>query len=132
MASHDPIAEFRADWLPHVTDEGLSRLLELLRKASPLLIHGAFTRAVPMGCLASHIAWNHPSTCWLQNEAGIAWLSKIAGLNPATSAVILAWDRQGNSDFELRSALLEACQEEQDRRSFSSTLKSETAEAVNC
>ena len=24
MASHDPLAEFRADWLPHVTDDGLA------------------------------------------------------------------------------------------------------------
>jgi hypothetical protein len=116
MASHDPITEFRADWLPQVTDEGLSRILELLKKASPLLIHGAFTRAVPMGCLASHIAWNHPTTCRLQHDAGIVWLSKIAGLNPATSAVILAWDRDGCSNFELRSALIGACQEEQDYR----------------
>ena len=31
------------------------------------------------------------------------WLSKVAGLNPATSAVILAWDRAGRGDFELRA-----------------------------
>jgi hypothetical protein len=116
MASLDPIAEFRAAWLPNVTDDGLDRLMELLRKASPLLIHGAFTRAVPMGCLASHVAWNHPKTCRLQHEAGAVWLTKVAGLNPATSSVILAWDRDGTSDFELRSALLDACEEEHDRR----------------
>jgi hypothetical protein len=121
MASLDPIIEFRTDWLPHVTDEGLSRLLELLKKASPLLIHGAFTRAVPMGCMASHIAWNHPTTCRLQHDAGIVWLSKIAGLNPATSAVILAWDRDGCSNFELRSALISACLEEQDNRALRAT-----------
>ena len=119
MASDDPVAEFRASWLPHVTDDGLNRLAELLRKASPLLIHGAFTRAVPMGCLASHAAWNHPRTCHLQHEAGIAWLSKIAGLNPATSALIQAWDRDGTADFELRTALLEQCDEERRRRSLS-------------
>jgi len=129
MASHDPITEFRATWLPHITNDGLDRLLELLRKASPLLIHGAFTRAVPMGCLASHVAWNHPRTCRMQHEAGVVWLSKVAGLNPATSAVILAWDRDGNSDFELRSALLAACQEEHDRRETSGSLKLEHA---NC
>jgi hypothetical protein len=112
MASPDPVAEFRADWLPHVTDDGLARLIDLLGKASPLLIHGAFTRSLPMGCLATHIAWNHPQTGRLQHEAGVVWLSKVAGLNPATSSVILAWDRDGNADFELRSALLAACAEE--------------------
>ena len=34
--SADPVAEFRAAWLPHVSDRGLSRLVELLGKASPL------------------------------------------------------------------------------------------------
>ncbi|MCI0705609.1 MAG: hypothetical protein L0241_31500 [Planctomycetia bacterium] len=112
MPMHDPVAEFRAVWLPHVTDSGLARLIELLEKASPLLIHGAFTRALPMGCLASHIAWNHPRTCRLQHEAGVMWLSNVAGLNPATSSVILAWDRHGAGDFTLRSDLLEACRDE--------------------
>ena len=50
MPALDPIAEFRTAWLPHVSDEGLARITDLLEKASPLLIHGAFTRAVPMGC----------------------------------------------------------------------------------
>jgi hypothetical protein len=116
MPTHDPVAEFRAVWLPHVTDAGLGRLIDLLEKASPLLIHGAFTRAVPMGCLASHIAWNHPRTCQLQHEARVMWLSHVAGLNPATSSVILAWDRHGAGDFTLRTELLEACREEQDKR----------------
>lgn len=116
MASRDPLAEFRADWLPHVSDPGLDRLIELLSKASPLLVHGTFTRALPMGCLASHVAWNHPDTCRLQHEAGVVWLTKVAGLNPATSAVILAWDRAGNADFQLRHELLAACSEERERR----------------
>jgi hypothetical protein len=116
MSTHEPVAEFRAAWLPHVTDDGLNRLIDLLDKASPLLIHGTFTRAVPMGCLASHIAWNHPRTCQYQHEAGIMWLAKVAGLNPATSAVILAWDRHGAGDFELRTALLAACRDEQTAR----------------
>jgi hypothetical protein len=81
-----------------------------------LLIHGAFTRSVPMGCLASHIAWNHPRTRQLQHEAGVVWLSKIAGLNPATSAVILAWDRVGSADLDLRADFYEACLDEQARR----------------
>lgn len=116
MLSHDPVAEFRADWLPHVTDVGLNRIIELLTKASPLLIHGAFTRAMPMGCLATHIAWNHPATCRLNHEAGVMWLTKVAGLNPATSRVILAWDAAGFGDFELRSGLLAACLEDRERR----------------
>lgn len=116
MPCPGPVHEFKTAWLPHVTDAGLERLIELLGKASPLLIHGAFTRSLPMGCLASHIAWNHPRTCQLQHEAGIVWLSKVARLNPATSSVILAWDRDGNADFELRAELLAACLEEQQRR----------------
>ena len=112
----DPVAEFRDTWLPNVSDRGLARLVELLGKASPLLIHGAFTRAVPQGCLATHIAWNHPATCRLQHEAGVIWLSRVAKLNPATSAVILAWDRDGVADFELRSGLLAACLDERARR----------------
>jgi hypothetical protein len=116
VSTSDPVAEFRAAWLPHVTDSGLARIVELLEKGSPLLIHGAFTRAVPMGCLASHIAWNHPQTCRYQHEAGVVWLSRVAGLNPATSAVILAWDRGGTGDFTLRTALLDECRKEAARR----------------
>lgn len=116
MSTTDPVVEFRAAWLPHVTDGGLNRIVELLEKASPLLIHGTFTRALPMGCLASHIAWNHPQTCHFDHEAGVMWLAKVAGLNPATSAVILAWDRHGSGDFALRSALLEASRDEQTAR----------------
>ncbi|MBP3954714.1 hypothetical protein J8F10_05375 [Gemmata sp. G18] len=116
MPTHDPVSEFRVEWLPHVTKDGLSRIIELLEKDSPLLIHGAFTRTMPMGCLASHIAWNHPQTCKYQHEAGVMWLSRVAKLNPATSSVILAWDRHGAADFSLRSDLLEACLEEQQRR----------------
>jgi hypothetical protein len=112
VSTSNTVAEFRAAWLPHVSDSGLSRIIELLEKGSPLLIHGAFTRAVPMGCLASHIAWNHPRTCQYQHEAGVVWLSKVAKLNPATSAVILAWDRAGTGDFALRTALLDECRKE--------------------
>jgi hypothetical protein len=129
VSTSDPVAEFRAAWLPHVTDSGLSRIIELLEKGSPLLIHGAFTRAVPMGCLASHIAWNHPSTCRYQHEAGVMWLSKVAGLNPATSGVILAWDRRGAGDFGLRTALLDECRKEAARRT-EPTSREEVAEAA--
>jgi hypothetical protein len=113
MPISEPLAEFRDSWLPHVTDGGLSRLVELLEKSSPLLVHGTFTRAVPMGCLASHIGWNHPQTCRFDHEAGVMWLARVAGLNPATSSVILAWDRHGVGDFALRAQLLEACRDEQ-------------------
>ncbi len=116
MPAADPVAEFTAAWLPHVTDRGLDRLIELLEKASPLLIHGAFTRAVPMGCLASHIAWNHDATCHLQQDAGVTWLTRVAGLNPATAAVLLAWDQAGLGDFQLRSDLLAACRRDRERR----------------
>lgn len=116
MSCSEAVLEFRTAWLPHVTDDGLSRLTELLEKASPLLIHAAFTKAVPMGCLATHIAWNHDRTRHLQHEAGVVWLSKVANLNPATSAVILAWDQAGRNNFELRSALLAECVAEREHR----------------
>ena len=90
MLSPECLGELRSAWLPHMTDAGLDRLTELLEKGSPLLIHGCFTRAVPMGCLASHVAWHHPRTAHLTADAGITWLYHVAGLNPATSAVILA------------------------------------------
>lgn len=110
------LTEFRTAWLPHITQTGLERLIDLLEKGSPMLIHGAFTRAVPMGCLASHIAWNHPETEHFQHEAGVMWLTRVAGLNPATSSVILAWDKNGVHDFELRAQLLDECKLERERR----------------
>jgi hypothetical protein len=117
MASNTAVTEFRTAWLPHITDDGLRRLVDLLGKGNPLLIHGAFTRLMPMGCLASHIAWNHPRTRDLDHEAGVTWLTKVAGLNPALSDVILAWDRVGNADLDLRADLYDACLAEQARRS---------------
>lgn len=118
MPATDPISEFRTAWLPNVSDTGLSRLVGLLESGSPLLIRGAFTRAVPMGCLASHVAWNHPDTRHLGDaEAGVLWLTRVARLNPATSAVILAWDREGGLDRDLLAGLLTACRDEQARRS---------------
>ena len=108
--------ELRDGWFPHTTDAGLDRLIQLLETGSPLLIHGAFTRALPMGCLATHVAWHHPATAELSGDAGIAWLSRVAGLNPATSQVIRAWDCGGQYDWELRSVLLQTCKEERARR----------------
>ena len=106
MLSSEVLQELHTNWLPNMTDAGLDRLIELLEKDSPLLIHGSFTRAVPMGCLATHVAWHHPATAHLTMEAGICWLHRVARLNPATSQVIRAWDRGGNSDYAQRAELL--------------------------
>ena len=56
MLSSECLGELRAAWLPNITNAGLNRLVELLEKGSPLLIHGCFTRALPMGCLATEVA----------------------------------------------------------------------------
>jgi hypothetical protein len=115
------VSEFRTEWLPNVTDAGLRRLAELLDSASPLLIHGAFSKACAMGCLATHIAWHHPTTADLNDEAGVCWLTRVAKLNPATSSVVLAWDRGGTNDWALRAELLKACRDEQARRADADT-----------
>jgi hypothetical protein len=116
MVSRHVIAEFRSVWLPNITDAGLTHLTKLLQESSPYLIHGTFSRCLPQGCLASHVAWHHPRTRHLDIEAGIAWLAKVAGLNPATSKVVLAWDELGRHDFALRSSLLQACRTEAETR----------------
>jgi hypothetical protein len=112
MLSKECLNEFRTAWLPNISPDGLSHLVELLEKASPLLIHGSFTRALPQGCLATHIAWNHPCTTHLTQEAGITWLHNVAGLNPATSHVVREWDQAQHNDFETRSQLLGLLREE--------------------
>jgi hypothetical protein len=106
MLSRECLGELHSAWLPNLTDAGLRRLVELLEKGSPLLIHGCFTKAVPMGCLATHVGWNHPRTAHLTLDAGITWLHHVAGLNPATSHVVREWDRRGVTDLELRAELL--------------------------
>lgn len=106
MLSQECVRELHTSWLPNITDVGLDRLIDLLEKGSPLLIHGSFTRVVPMGCLATHAAWHHPCTAHLTLEAGISWLHHVAGLNPATSHVIREWDRCGANDWEVRADLL--------------------------
>ena len=116
MLSHECLHEFRRAWLPNITDAGLGHLVTLLEKASPLLIHGSFTRALPQGCLATHIAWNHPCTTHLTQEAGITWLHRVAALNPATSHVIREWDRARHNDFEVRDQLLALLREERCQR----------------
>jgi len=109
--------ELRSAWFPNVTDTGLKRLIDLLDKGSPLLIHGSFARAATQGCIATHVAWNHPATEWMDEDAGVRWLTRVAGLNPATSHVLNAWDGYGSADWALRCELLEACKTEQYRRS---------------
>ncbi len=116
MLSSACLNELRVAWLPHITNAGLARLIDLLEKGSPLLISGAFTRAIPMGCLASHVAWNHPQTAGQTIDAGINWLYCVAGLNPATSHVLREWDQRGAQDLQLRQDLLVELRREQRRR----------------
>jgi hypothetical protein len=116
MLSQECLGELRTAWLPHITDAGLDRLIDLLEKSSPLLVHGCFTRAIPMGCLATQVAWNHPQTTHLTLDAGITWLHRIAGLNPATSLVLREWDRRGIRDVELCGELLAIFRAEREKR----------------
>ncbi len=106
MLSPECVHELRTSWLPNMTDAGLDRIIDLMEKGSPMLVHGCFTKTVPMGCLASHVAWNHPSTAHLTVDAGINWLHRVAGLNPATSYVIREWDGRGGDNWELRADFL--------------------------
>lgn len=114
--SPECLRELRGAWLPHMSDSGLTRLIDMLEKGSPLLISGCFTRAIPMGCLASHIAWNHPETSWMTVDAGINWLHRVAGLNPATSQVLREWDLRGPRDLDLRAGLLDELRAEKRQR----------------
>jgi hypothetical protein len=116
MLSPECLGELRSAWLPNISDAGLDRVMELLEKSSPLLIHGCFTRAVPMGCLATHVAWHHPRTCHLTLDAGINWLHHVAGLNPATSHLLREWDRRGVHDLGLRAELLAVFHQERQLR----------------
>src|SRR5262249_49895327 len=116
MLSRQCQEELRSIWLPNITDPGLDRLIELLQKGSPLLVHGCFTRAVPMGCLATHIGWHHPRTAHQTQDAGINWLCHVAGLNPATSSVLREWDQSGPHSLEVRGELLAMLRDERTRR----------------
>jgi hypothetical protein len=116
MLSPSCLEELRTRWFPHLTDSALDRLIELLETQSPLLIHGSFTWVVPMGCLASHAGWHHPKTEHLHEEAGICWLTKVAGLNPATSQVIREWDSHSTDDWGFRAELLGVMREERETR----------------
>jgi hypothetical protein len=130
MLSQNCIRELRSAWLPNITDTGLDRLIDLLEKGSPFLIHGCFTRTVPMGCLATHVAWNHPRTAHLTLDAGITWLHRVARLNPATSYVIREWDCRGSQDWEVRSELVAIFREERrDRNGETAARQPELIEA---
>lgn len=116
MLSAECLRELHTVWLPNLSDAGLERLIDLLEKGSPLLIHGSFSRAMPMGCLATHAAWHHPRTRSLAQDAGVAWLTGVARLNPATSLVIREWDRCGSHDWDMRMDLLAAFRAERRQR----------------
>lgn len=116
MLTTDCLRELRTHWFPHVTDSGLDRLIELVEVGSPYLVAGCFSRATPMGCLATQIAWHHPQTHHLNHDAGVLWLTRVAGLNPATSAVIQEWDARGPQDWQLRADLVAAFRAERHRR----------------
>lgn len=116
MLSPESARELQTAWFPNMTDAGLDRIIELLEKGSPLLIHGSFTRAIPMGCLATHAGWNHPKTEHLTMDAGICWLTHVAGLNPATSQVLREWDRSCSFNHELRDDLLQNFRQEREKR----------------
>jgi hypothetical protein len=107
MLNSELVRELRESWLPNMTDAGRDRLIDLLEKGSPLLLSGRFTETLPRGCLATHVAWNHPAACHRTLDAGILWLTQVAGLNPATSLVIREWDRRGPQDWTFRRDLLE-------------------------
>jgi hypothetical protein len=116
MLHHECVLELEKSWLPNITDSGLERVIDLLQKGSPLLIHGCFTKAMPMGCLATHIAWHHPASGDSSIDAGIHWLHNVAHLNPATSHMIREWDSRGSKDWNLRMDLLEIFGREAQRR----------------
>jgi hypothetical protein len=131
MLSRESVAELRSLWLPNITDAGLDRLIELLEQGSPLLVHGCFTRALPMGCLATHAAWHHPRTAHLTVDAGINWLHRVARLNPATSSVIREWDCAGPEGLEVRFELLRLFKDERATRREKGCTEKATAELVH-
>ncbi|MFQ3651594.1 MAG: hypothetical protein SNJ75_14805 [Gemmataceae bacterium] len=127
MLSPECRQEWRESWVPHFTDAALDRLIELLGTASPLLIAGCFTRALPMGCLATHAAWHHPRTAHLTVDAGITWLHRVARLNPAISLVLREWDLRGPADWSLRRDLLAELYHERERRACLTASQPEVA-----
>jgi len=125
MLSGEFVGELRKVWLPNVSDAGLDRIIDLLEKGSPLLVKGRFTGVMPTGCLATHVAWNHPRVSHRTQDAGIIWLTRIAGLNPATSHVIRAWDEYGPDNWSFRSDLVALLREERLARNADESSASE-------
>ena len=121
MLSADLIRELRSEWLPNVSDTGLDRVIDLLEKGSPLLLSGRFAGAVATGCLATHIAWHHPQVSHRTEDAGVLWLTRVAGLNPATSRVIREWDSRCPQEWGFRNDLLEVFRAERDERAITMT-----------
>lgn len=99
--------ELNHRWFPGAVNSALSQVIRLLENASPLLISGCFCRVPPQGCLATQIAWHHPKTCHLVQDAGIVWLDRIANLSPVTSHVLTYWDARGAQDVSFRHFLLD-------------------------
>jgi len=116
MPRYDWIDEFQRVWLPNLTDSALARLTELVLARSRFLIAGRFDAAVAQGCLATHAGWHHPQTTHMNAEAGIGWLTRVAGLNPATSRVVLAWDAEWPDNHLFREALTQELLAETVRR----------------
>jgi hypothetical protein len=116
MLSQECVRELQSAWLPNITDSGLDRLIELLEKGSPLLVHGCFSRALPTGCLATHAAWHHPLTANITAEAGVSWLHRVAKLNPAMSHVIREWDTAGPHGVGVRLEFLRYFKDERTAR----------------
>lgn len=125
MFSTLALRELQTKWFPNLTDDGLDRLIDLLESGSPLLIQGCFSKAMPMGCLATHAAWHHPRTAHLTTDAGIFWLTRVAGLNPATSQVIREWDCRVDDAWQLRAEMAEAFRAE--RRARETRAETESA-----
>jgi hypothetical protein len=108
--------ELQQNWFPGTSNPALDHLLKLLETASPLLVHGCFTKFPPQGCLATQIAWHHDKTSHLGQDAGIIWLDQVAKLNPISSIVLSTWDMLGSRDVGLRHALIDQFRSERRRR----------------
>ena len=64
------------------------------------------------------------------HDAGIQWLSCVAGLNPATSRVIREWDSSVAFNHEMRADLLALFKEHRGRRREQTASESRLAEPV--
>lgn len=108
--------ELNHRWFPGATDGAIDQVIRLLESASPLLVSGCFCKVPPQGCLATQIAWHHPKTRHLTQDAGIVWLDCVANLSPVTSHVLTFWDARGANDLAYRHFLLDQFQGEKLRR----------------